>query len=824
MIPSCDRPAQDKECRGIYGNSQNAYCYPGGTCNCTTPPPIAGCMNPLADNYNPSATTDNNSCVFTPPPGFYNLNFWVKDQNNSARQGALVTIGQNFGNGTTRNTDGSGFANFGISQNNTVNYTVSASNCGTVNGSVFVGTADVNRNVSLNCSDPGSSPPPPPTPLNPAIGTVESYNCTAITGAAADPDDYTKSIGVYLFSGKTYQNNGTYQMDVMANIPRPDINTNYGIPGNHGFVFTVPSSLKDNVARTFYVHPRDLGDTGPFNPLDVGTLNSGVKSFTLQCPPVPTTPTTDNVSISSPMVTPNGATQYTVKHTGSDAGGSGKITYQYVLLRDANGTNKGWLAWTSESTLAGHKNAMACTGGGYAAILSTGGWAGYGDQYIRLSSCNTSTFQDSRITNFGVIFESTYNVTVTGNDLYGITYNINNNYSPWTLFDVNFGLNMPTVNSVSISPSPVVANNSTQHTITEVAYDPTSGANVTQVYAIINDVGANAGQYRGFVTWGISGNVWWPSDKNLMACTGGGYAVVQSVTNPWSNPSYVNLVSCTTTVSGNTRTVTFNVRFDTTFTTPVTGNIITGHVYNTFGHPSGWIWGTSFNLSVPIAGTCGTANNKTYASGATGYSPDTQCGNGTPSTTAFPAQGATVNWTCSGQNGGAASGQCTASRSVVVINGSCGTANTTYGSGVTTYGSDTFCSAGTASPASPAFPAAGNSTNWTCVGSGTGHTDASCTAVRSAVATYNLSVTATSSLGGSVTSAPAGINCGGTCTAPFNSNSNVTLTAVPKSSFWRFSGWGGDCSGTTNTCIVTVNGNKNVIANFVPRSFIYKEF
>jgi hypothetical protein len=79
-------------------------------------------------------------------------------------------------------------------------------------------------------------------------------------------------------------------------------------------------------------------------------------------------------------------------------------------------------------------------------------------------------------------------------------------------------------------------------------------------------------------------------------------------------------------------------------------------------------------------------------------------------------------------------------------------------------------------------------------------------------------------LGGSVTSAPAGISCGATCTAPFANNSSVTLTAVPKSSYWRFSGWGGDCSGTVNTCSVLVNGNKNVIANFVPRSFIYKEF
>ncbi len=817
----CDRGAQDKECRGVYGNANNAYCFPGETCYCDSII-VSGCTNPLADNYNPSANQDDGSCVIT-QPGWQNLNFWVKDQNNSPRQAALVTIGQNFGNGTTRNTDGSGFANFGVPQNNSVNYTVSASNCNTVSGSATVNTSDVNINVGLNCSNPGSGSPPNPGP-QPAVGVVESATCTAITGYAGDPDNINTEIGVYLFSGNTFQAGGTYVADTMTNIYRADVNANFGATGNHGFSIPYPDSLRDNVARNFYVHPRDLGDTGPFTRLFYPSW--GVNNvITLQCPPIPTTPATNNVSISSPMVTPNGSTQYTISHTGSDVGGGSKITYQYALLRDANGTNKGWLAWNNNiDSWATHKNPRACTGGGYAAILSSGGWAGYGDQYIRLTGCTTSMSGNSRTTNFTVVFEPTYNVTLTGNDIWGITYNTNNNYSPWTLFDLNFGLNMPAVNSVTISPASVTPNNSTQHTITAVASDPTSGSNIIQVYALansnVND--QNSAPYRGFLTWGSTD--WWPSDKNHMACTGGGWAVVQSVSNPWSEPTYVNLVSCSTSVSGNNRTVNFVVRYDTSFTTPTTGNILWGFAYNSFAHPSGWRPGTTFSLTLPIAGSCGTANGKTYASGVTAYSPDTQCSAGTPSTTAFPAQGATVNWTCSGQNGGASSGTCSASRAVVVVNGVCGTANTTYGSGVTTYGSDTFCSAGTASPASPAFPAAGSSTNWTCVGSGTGHTDASCTAVRSAVATYSLSVTATSSLGGSVTSAPAGISCGATCTAPFANNSSVTLTAVPKSSFWRFSGWGGDCSGTVNTCSVLVNGNKNVIANFVPRSFIYKEF
>ncbi|HEY4516275.1 MAG TPA: CARDB domain-containing protein [Candidatus Paceibacterota bacterium] len=67
----------------------------------------------------------------------------------------------------------------------------------------------------------------------------------------------------------------------------------------------------------------------------------------------------------------------------------------------------------------------------------------------------------------------------------------------------------------------------------------------------------------------------------------------------------------------------------------------------------------------PINGTCGTANGKTYASSITQYSPDTQCGNGSSSNTSFPAAGTSVNWTCSGQNGGSTSASCTASRAAV---------------------------------------------------------------------------------------------------------------------------------------------------------------
>ena len=65
---------------------------------------------------------------------------------------------------------------------------------------------------------------------------------------------------------------------------------------------------------------------------------------------------------------------------------------------------------------------------------------------------------------------------------------------------------------------------------------------------------------------------------------------------------------------------------------------------------------------------------------------------------------------------------------------------------------------------------------------------------------------------GTVTSSPAGINCGIDCSEAYASGTNVTLTATPGTGY-NFAGWAGDCSGT-GACTVAMNSYKSVIANF----------
>jgi uncharacterized repeat protein (TIGR02543 family) len=64
---------------------------------------------------------------------------------------------------------------------------------------------------------------------------------------------------------------------------------------------------------------------------------------------------------------------------------------------------------------------------------------------------------------------------------------------------------------------------------------------------------------------------------------------------------------------------------------------------------------------------------------------------------------------------------------------------------------------------------------------------------------------------GTVTSTPAGINCGTTCSALFNQGTVVTLTAQPAAG-WSFAGWSGACSGLT--CQVTMSQARMVTATF----------
>jgi uncharacterized protein (DUF2141 family) len=77
---------------------------------------------------------------------------------------------------------------------------------------------------------------------------------------------------------------------------------------------------------------------------------------------------------------------------------------------------------------------------------------------------------------------------------------------------------------------------------------------------------------------------------------------------------------------------------------------------------------------------------------------------------------------------------------------------------------------------------------------------------------YTLAVTKPGTGSGTVTSSPAGIDCGSDCSEPYNQGTAVTLSASPAPGS-TFAGWSGSCSGTGN-CTVSMDSNKTATATF----------
>jgi outer membrane protein assembly factor BamB len=86
----------------------------------------------------------------------------------------------------------------------------------------------------------------------------------------------------------------------------------------------------------------------------------------------------------------------------------------------------------------------------------------------------------------------------------------------------------------------------------------------------------------------------------------------------------------------------------------------------------------------------------------------------------------------------------------------------------------------------------------------------------SACPSFTLTVNKTGAGSGTITSNPAGINCGADCSETYARTTPVTLTAQPAAGF-IFEGWGGGCSGTApgDPCKLTMLADISVTAAFV---------
>ena len=111
--------------------------------------------------------------------------------------------------------------------------------------------------------------------------------------------------------------------------------------------------------------------------------------------------------------------------------------------------------------------------------------------------------------------------------------------------------------------------------------------------------------------------------------------------------------------------------------------------------------------------------------------------------------------------------------------------------------------------------------DWSGACTGTGPCNVTMSQAQSVTAnfsqlSYTLTVTAAGN--GSVTSADGFINCPGTCSHLYLSNTVVALTANPALG-WSLNAWGGACSGNNPACNVTMTGPESVSATFTQNSY-----
>jgi Fe-S cluster biogenesis protein NfuA len=119
-----------------------------------------------------------------------------------------------------------------------------------------------------------------------------------------------------------------------------------------------------------------------------------------------------------------------------------------------------------------------------------------------------------------------------------------------------------------------------------------------------------------------------------------------------------------------------------------------------------------------------------------------------------------------------------------------------------------------------ATPAAGSRfAGWSGACSGIGSCNVTMDADKAVTANFvqikTLTILKTGTGAGTVTSAPAGIDCGPVCAADYDAGTVVVLTAAPAVGS-RFVGWSGACTGT-DPCSVTMDAAKEATANFTLR-------
>ncbi|MDP9249165.1 MAG: hypothetical protein M3M85_01490 [bacterium] len=181
-----------------------------------------------------------------PPVTIVNFEFTVKNSCDSRPiQGADVHIGQNFGNGQDRTTDGNGFSNFGVNSNTNISWNVSTAGYSSKSGSSNSGNNGNMTNVSLTPTGGCNQPPQDVA----AKGYLDEASCSVIKGWAFGKNYATVSVEL---------TDGTNTVTTRADQNRQDVGDAYPDAGDwHGFSISTPSIFKDSSSHSIRAYAID---------------------------------------------------------------------------------------------------------------------------------------------------------------------------------------------------------------------------------------------------------------------------------------------------------------------------------------------------------------------------------------------------------------------------------------------------------------------------------------------------------------------------------------------------------------------------------------
>lgn len=162
------------------------------------------------------------------------------------------------------------------------------------------------------------------------------------------------------------------------------------------------------------------------------------------------------------------------------------------------------------------------------------------------------------------------------------------NVSAWATGSSSLDVTAPTKDACTVSSNCWIPDNSNTYTITLKASESVSGIGGAAygMMALINYQGAHAGSYGGYIQWNTTQALLNTNGftKDQIAATGGGYAGIYASGYGFNT---ITLVSATTSVSGNQRTVTFTVRPNGDFPA-FTDNDISFYAMDGCGKTSNW--------------------------------------------------------------------------------------------------------------------------------------------------------------------------------------------------------------------------------------------